>query len=68
IQTYSYASTGCFTAIYNGTKVAEFSGRTWDDLGNDTRFGSYGSEVKDKRVINWIDGLKVGTTYGDVDN
>lgn len=67
IHTSSDASAGWVAAFYNGTKVAEFSGRTWDDLGNDTRFGSYGSEVKDKRVINWIDGLKVGTTYGDVD-
>ncbi|MDI3417517.1 heparin lyase I family protein [Streptomyces luteolus] len=67
IHTSDEASTGWVAAFYNGTKVAEFSGRTWDDLGNDTRFGTYGAEVKDKRVINWIDGLKVGTEYGDVD-
>ncbi|MBC9712887.1 hypothetical protein H9Y04_09915 [Streptomyces sp. TRM66268-LWL] len=67
IHTSTDASSGWVEAYYNGTKVASFSGRTWDDLGNDTRFGTYGSEVQDKRVINWIDGLKVGTTYGDVD-
>ncbi|NGN70149.1 hypothetical protein G5C51_40470 [Streptomyces sp. A7024] len=67
IHTSSDASSGWVEAYYNGTKVAEFSGRTWDDLGNDIRWGTYGAEVQDKRVINWIDDLKVGTTYGDVD-
>ncbi|MGH4031842.1 heparin lyase I family protein [Actinomycetota bacterium Odt1-20B] len=66
IHTSSSASGGWVEAYYNGAKVASFSGRTWDDRGNDTRWGSYGAEVKDKRVINWIDGLKVGTSYGDV--
>ncbi|RII18373.1 hypothetical protein DSC45_10680 [Streptomyces sp. YIM 130001] len=66
IHTSSSASSGWVEAYYNGTKVASFSGRTWDDLGNDTRFGSYGSEVKDKAAINWIDGLRVGTSYADV--
>lgn len=66
IHTSSDASTGWVEAYYNGSKVAEFSGRTWDDLGNDTRWGSYGTEVQDKRVINWVDGLKVATTYADV--
>ncbi|RFU87129.1 hypothetical protein DY218_08485 [Streptomyces triticagri] len=67
IHTSSSASSGWVEAYYNGTKVASFSGRTWDDLGNDTRFGTYGAEVKDKAGINWIDGLKVGTTYADVE-
>ncbi|WP_199550091.1 heparin lyase I family protein [Streptomyces sp. N35] len=67
IHTSTDASSGWVEAYYNGTKVASFSGRTWDDLGNDTRFGTYGAEVTDKRVINWIDGLKVGTSYADVD-
>ncbi|WP_327352400.1 heparin lyase I family protein [Streptomyces sp. NBC_01304] len=66
IHTSSDASSGRVEAYYNGAKVADFTGRTWDDLGNDTRFGSYGAEVQDKRVINWIDGLKVGTSYADV--
>ncbi|MFG3103673.1 heparin lyase I family protein [Streptomyces sp. NPDC048182] len=66
IHTSSDASAGRVEAYYNGRKVADFTGRTWDDLGNDTRFGSYGEEVTDARVINWIDGLKVGTAYGDV--
>ncbi|MFG2137711.1 hypothetical protein [Streptomyces sp. NPDC048650] len=66
IHTSDDAATGWVEAYYNGTKVASFSGRTWDDLGNDARWGTYGTEVTDKRVINWIDGLKVGTSYADV--
>lgn len=66
IHTSSAAGTGWVEMYYNGTKVADFHGRTWDDKGNDTRWGSYGSEVENKRAINWIDGLKVGTSYADV--
>ncbi|MEV0373522.1 hypothetical protein AB0I10_27535 [Streptomyces sp. NPDC050636] len=66
IHTSDDASTGWVKAYYNGAEVTSFSGRTWDDLGNDTRWGTYGAEVTNKRVINWIDGLKVGTSYADV--
>ncbi|MFG2894238.1 hypothetical protein [Streptomyces sp. NPDC048248] len=66
IHTSDDASTGWVEAYYNGSKVASFSGRTWDDLGNDTRWGTYGADVTNKRVINWIDGLRVGTSYADV--
>ncbi|MGI5347711.1 heparin lyase I family protein [Streptomyces sp. CA-250714] len=65
IHTSSSAGSGWVEMYYNGTKVARFSGRTWDDLGNDTRWGSYGAEVENKRAINWIDGLRIGTSHAD---
>lgn len=46
--------------------MKKVSGRTWDDLRNKPRWRTYGLEVKDKSVVNWMDGMKVGTTYADV--
>lgn len=65
IHTSTSASSGWIELHYNGSQVARIPGRTWDDLGNKPRWGTYGSEVTDRRVINWVDGLKIGTTYTD---
>lgn len=66
IHTSQNAADGWIKVYYNGKLMKKVSGRTWDDLGNKPRWGSYGLEVQDKRVIHWIDGLKVGTAYRDV--
>ncbi|MFC7339859.1 heparin lyase I family protein [Saccharopolyspora griseoalba] len=66
IHTSSDPSRGWVEVYYNGRQVHSFTGRTWDDLGNKPRWGSYGAEVVDNRVINWMDGMKVGTSYADV--
>ncbi|MGW8375525.1 heparin lyase I family protein [Streptomyces sp. ODS28] len=65
IHTSQSADEGRVELYYNGAKKADFHGRTWDDKGNVPRWGSYGAEVQDQPVINWVDGLRIGTTYGD---
>jgi Polysaccharide lyase len=66
----SSATTGGWAEVYfNGVQQTFSNGqkrwpcRTWDDR-NDPKWGVYGA--RGTTVDNFVDGLKVGTTYADV--
>ncbi|MFI1963008.1 hypothetical protein ACH429_02495 [Streptomyces pathocidini] len=40
--------------------------RTWDNLGNKPRWGTYGANIRDVSSQNWLDDPKLGTSRGDV--
>ncbi|MFC7303087.1 heparin lyase I family protein [Streptomyces monticola] len=71
IHTSDSASGGWIEFSYNGAKQTfangstRFTGRTWDTL-NKPKWGTYGAEIEGSRAINWVDDLKVGTSYADV--
>jgi hypothetical protein len=71
IHTSESATGGWIELYYNGAKQTlsdgstRYVGRTWDTL-NKPKWGTYGAEIEDTAGINWIDSLKVGTTYEDV--
>ncbi|MFF1412455.1 hypothetical protein ACFVX6_22245 [Streptomyces sp. NPDC058289] len=41
--------------------------RTWVLRGNAPRWGTYGSTITGVESANWVDGLTMGTTRGDVE-
>jgi hypothetical protein len=53
---------GAKQTFSNGTQ--RWACRTWDSL-NEPKWGVYGAQGSS--VDNYVDGLKVGTSYGDVD-
>ncbi|MFG3367649.1 heparin lyase I family protein [Streptomyces sp. NPDC090032] len=60
-------TTGSFQVYLDGNLIVDQQNvRTWDDLGNKPRWGVYDSNVADTDQVNWINGLKMGTTSGDV--
>ncbi|MCX5402973.1 polysaccharide lyase [Streptomyces sp. NBC_00335] len=63
------SSTGGSFALYvNGQLVVDrHDARTWDLKGNVPRWGTYGSTITGVESVNWVDGLKMGTTREDVD-
>ncbi|MDI3417588.1 heparin lyase I family protein [Streptomyces luteolus] len=71
IRTSSSPDGGWVELYYNGRKQTfddgsqRFVGRTWDTL-NKPKWGTYGAEIADKPAINWVDDLRIGTTYADV--
>ncbi|MGW6403826.1 heparin lyase I family protein [Streptomyces sp. NPDC055134] len=61
-------NTGSFEVWMDGTKVAGKTGvRTWDDMGNNPRWGTYGTGINGVNSHVWIDDLKLGQTRADVD-
>ncbi|MFJ6632520.1 heparin lyase I family protein [Streptomyces sp. NPDC091376] len=63
------SATGGSVEIYlDGSLFASRSGiRTWDDLGNKPRWGSYGSSIVGVGSQSWVDDPKLGTSRADVD-
>ncbi|MEU4999180.1 heparin lyase I family protein [Streptomyces sp. NPDC021622] len=62
------STAGSFSLYVNGKQVADRQGaRTWDLKGNVPRWGTYGSTITDVESVHWVDGLKMGSTRGDVD-
>ncbi|MFC5804997.1 polysaccharide lyase [Streptomyces formicae] len=63
------SGTGGSVEIYlDGDPLASRSGiRTWDDLGNKPRWGTYGSSIASVGSQSWVDDPKMGTTRADVD-
>lgn len=58
---------GWFEFHLDGTRIAGRTGvQTWDVLGNKPRWGSYGSTIADEISVHWINGLRMGTSRGDV--
>lgn len=58
---------GWFEVHLDGTRIAGRTGvQTWDVLGNKPRWGSYGSTIADELSVHWINGLRMGTSRGDV--
>ncbi|MGI5466252.1 heparin lyase I family protein [Streptomyces sp. CA-132043] len=65
--TTSSAESGTLAVYMDGTRIASRSdARTWDDRGNKPRWGTYWGTDDSTASINWIDGLKMGTTRADV--
>ncbi|WP_406295862.1 heparin lyase I family protein [Streptomyces sp. NBC_00624] len=61
------STTGSFQVYLDGSLIVDQKNvRTWDDLGNKPRWGTYDSNVTDTDQVNWINGLKMGRTSGDV--
>ncbi|MFJ6695312.1 heparin lyase I family protein [Streptomyces sp. NPDC091272] len=66
--TTNSAGQGTLSAFLDGREFASRTGaRTWDDLGNKPRWGTYWGTDTSTASINWIAGLKMGTTKADVD-
>ncbi|UUN30763.1 polysaccharide lyase [Streptomyces sp. FIT100] len=63
------SGTGGSIEIYlDGSLLASRSNvRTWDDLGNKPRWGTYGSTIASVGSQSWVDDPKMGTTLADVD-
>lgn len=67
ISTSSSAG-GSVEVWLDGTRIAHRTGaRTWDDLGNKPRWGTYGSTITGVSSTNWVDDPRLGDTRGDVD-
>ena len=63
----SSATAGSVEVYLNGSRIATRSGiRTWDDLGNKPRWGTYGSTIRDTSSHVWVDDPRLGTSRGDV--
>ncbi|MFI1963142.1 hypothetical protein ACH429_03215 [Streptomyces pathocidini] len=66
--TTSSGSGGSLALYLNGNLVGQKTGiRTWDDMGNNPRWGTYGSTINGVASNVWIDDLKMGQTRADVD-
>ncbi|WP_030256149.1 heparin lyase I family protein [Streptomyces violens] len=64
----SSSSSGTLSVYLDGKQITSRQGaRTWDDKGNKPRWGTYWGTDDSTASINWIDGLKMGTTRTDVD-
>ncbi|MDQ1013004.1 hypothetical protein QFZ82_007489 [Streptomyces sp. V4I23] len=72
IHTSGSASSGWVELYYNGAKQTftngstRFTGRTWDSA-NEPKWGAYDRGNTTTEIVNRVDSLKFGTTYGDVD-
>ncbi|MFJ4714534.1 heparin lyase I family protein [Streptomyces sp. NPDC088785] len=59
---------GTLSVYKDGTEFASRTGaRTWDDLGNKPRWGTYFGTDDSTASINWVAGLAMGTSRSDVD-
>ncbi|MBY8883883.1 polysaccharide lyase [Streptomyces sp. PTM05] len=71
IHTSSSASAGSVELYYNGVRQTftngstNYTGRTWDSA-NEPKWGVYDRGDTTHLLTNWVDGLKLGTTYADV--
>ncbi|MET7363739.1 heparin lyase I family protein [Streptomyces sp. NPDC005562] len=66
--TTSSGSSGKLSVYLDGREIASRTGaRTWDDLGNKPRWGTYWGTDTSTASINWIDGLAMGQARSDVD-
>lgn len=66
--TTSAGDSGKLSVYLDGEQVAaRTDARTWDDLGNKPRWGTYWGTDSSTASINWIDGLKMGAARSDVD-
>lgn len=63
------SSTGGSAEVWlDGNRIAHATGiRTWDDLGNKPRWGTYGTTITDVSSTNWVDDPTMGDTRADVD-
>ncbi|MFJ8933818.1 heparin lyase I family protein [Streptomyces sp. NPDC102364] len=62
------AGQGTLSVYKDGNRFASRTGaRTWDDLGNKPRWGTYFGTDTSTASINWVAGLKMGTSREDVD-
>ncbi|MZD06523.1 hypothetical protein GTW43_15665 [Streptomyces sp. SID5785] len=62
------AGAGTLSVYKDGTEFASRTGaRTWDDLGNKPRWGTYFGTDTSTASINWVAGLAMGTSRADVD-
>lgn len=62
------STAGSFALYVNGQLVVDkHDVRTWDLKGNVPRWGTYGSTISDVESVNWVDGLKMGSSRADVD-
>ncbi|MFC7622152.1 heparin lyase I family protein [Microlunatus sp. GCM10028923] len=65
--TTSSGSAGSIEVYLNGTRIAARSGvRTWDDLGNKPRWGTYGATIANTESHVWVDDPRLGTDRGSV--
>ncbi|MFC5804132.1 heparin lyase I family protein [Streptomyces formicae] len=61
-------TTGSFQLWLDGDLVTDVkNARTWDLVGNKPRWGVYDTNVLAEDQVNWVNGLTMGTTRGDVD-
>jgi hypothetical protein len=59
---------GSLSAYKDGVEFASRTqARTWDDLGNKPRWGTYWGTDTSTASINWVAGLSMGTSRADVD-
>ncbi|MFD5875921.1 hypothetical protein [Streptomyces sp. NPDC060322] len=72
IHTSASAATGWVELYYNGVRqtfsdgTTRYAGRTWDSA-NEPKWGAYDRDNTTTEIVNRVGGLKLGTTYGDVD-
>lgn len=60
-------TSGWFQVYLDGQQIANVSSaRTWDDMGNSPRWGTYGSTILNEDAYNWVDDLRMGSEQGDV--
>jgi hypothetical protein len=65
--TTSSGNSGSLNVYMDGSRIASRTGvRTWDDLGNKPRWGTYRSGWTDPSQV-WVDDPKMGTSRVDVD-
>ncbi|MFD8570483.1 heparin lyase I family protein [Streptomyces sp. NPDC059639] len=61
------AGQGTLSVYKDGSEFASRTGaRTWDDLGNKPRWGTYFGTDTSTASINWVARLKMGTSRADV--
>ncbi|MGW0777318.1 heparin lyase I family protein [Streptomyces sp. NPDC002835] len=66
--TTSSVGAGTAEVWLDGSRIARRTGmRTWDDLGNKPRWGTYGSTISGVSSTNWVDDPILGNARGDVD-
>ncbi|MEV5018007.1 heparin lyase I family protein [Streptomyces sp. NPDC053780] len=66
--TTSSTDSGAVEVWLDGTRIAHRTGiRTWDDMGNKPRWGTYGSTIADVSSTHWVDDPIMGDTRADVD-
>ncbi|MFJ9179237.1 heparin lyase I family protein [Streptomyces sp. NPDC102360] len=72
IHTSTSESSGWVELYYNGTRQTfsdgstRMTGRTWDSA-NEPKWGAYDRDNTTTKIVNTVDSLKVGSSYGDVD-
>ncbi|MER5441094.1 hypothetical protein [Streptomyces sp. NPDC002790] len=63
-QNTNSAGQGTLSVYKDGSRA---DAQTWDDLGNKPRWGTHFGADTSTASINWIAGLKMGTSRGDID-